>query len=288
MTRIIICGKAASGKDALKKLLIYRGFKSEVSYTTRPIREGEIDGVDYHFITKEKFMGLVEEGQFLQHKEFRGWYYGTTKEEWNTKNLFIMTPEGIYDIPENDREKCFIIYIDTPEAVRKRRLQERNDADDVQRRLKADQEQFGDFTSYDIVITGGDIVNHKLLDIIDAPNSPTNRPDDWVAQIWLENFIDNPISYTGKLEDLKAINGEIEIKLPVNDYNTRFIQEWTEKMINPDGSSAKKSEYVMNGRYTLHSGKTRFIYTMFLKDVSVVKPESKMITVTIAYDKLDK
>ena len=49
-SRIILCGKAASGKDHLRKILEGRGFKYGVSYTTRPPRKGEIDGKDYFFL----------------------------------------------------------------------------------------------------------------------------------------------------------------------------------------------------------------------------------------------
>jgi hypothetical protein len=49
-SRIILCGKAASGKDHLRKILEGRGFKYGVSYTTRPPRQGEIDGKDYLFV----------------------------------------------------------------------------------------------------------------------------------------------------------------------------------------------------------------------------------------------
>ena len=62
--RIILCGKAASGKDHLRKVLEGRGFRYGVSYTTRPPREGEIDGKDYYFLDESEFNNLAENGFF--------------------------------------------------------------------------------------------------------------------------------------------------------------------------------------------------------------------------------
>jgi len=63
--RIILVGKAASGKDHLRKRFESRGFKYAVSYTTRPPREGEIDGKDYIFISEDESKVLIESGFFL-------------------------------------------------------------------------------------------------------------------------------------------------------------------------------------------------------------------------------
>ena len=53
---LLLVGKSASGKDTVKKELIKMGMKAVVTYATRPPRNGEIDGVTYHFITKEEFL----------------------------------------------------------------------------------------------------------------------------------------------------------------------------------------------------------------------------------------
>lgn len=150
--RIIICGKAASGKDFMKEKFIGRGFKAEVSYTTRPMRDGEEDGKTYHYITDEEFDKMIKNDKFLQWKSFVSWRYGTHKFEWSTKNLFIQTPEGIESLSSEDRSKAFVIYINIPEDIRERRLRERKDSDDVERRLNADREQFDNFTDYDMMI----------------------------------------------------------------------------------------------------------------------------------------
>ena len=55
MNKVILIGKAAAGKDHMRKVLEGRGFTYGTSYTTRPPREGEIDGRDYYFISEEDF-----------------------------------------------------------------------------------------------------------------------------------------------------------------------------------------------------------------------------------------
>lgn len=151
-SRIIMVGAGASGKDLLKQRYLSKGFTQEVSFTTRPMREGEKPGFTYHYISEKKFKRMIKKNKFIQYKDFRGWLYGTAKSEWYSKDLFIMTPEGLEQLSEKDRASSFVIYIDIPEDIRRKRLEERNDFDDVQRRLNADREQFENFTDYDMII----------------------------------------------------------------------------------------------------------------------------------------
>lgn len=156
MARIILVGKGGSGKDFLKKKMVERGFLREISYTTRPIRSGEKEGVDYFYISKEEFEKMIAEGRFYQYDNFNGWYYGTSNEQWGIKYLFIMTPRGIAKIKPEDRMNCVIIYIDIETSVRYDRLIGRSDADSVDRRLAADEADFKDFTDFDVRITNPD------------------------------------------------------------------------------------------------------------------------------------
>lgn len=154
-SRIILVGKAASGKDHLRKILEGRGFKYGVSYTTRPPRPGEIDGKDYYFLEESEFQSLVEQGFFYEYISFNGWLYGTSKDQWNqTDDIFIMTPSGIGKIHAADRKHSFVIYIDIPQEIRRNRLMSRNDNNDsIERRLEADERDFLNFTDFDIKIT---------------------------------------------------------------------------------------------------------------------------------------
>ncbi len=104
--RLIIVGKGGSGKDHLRKILVGNGFKYCVSHTTRPIREGEENGKDYWFIESSKLTEMAE--SFYEGVFFNSWFYGTSMDEFNKSNLFIMTPGGVAKLNKKDREESTI------------------------------------------------------------------------------------------------------------------------------------------------------------------------------------
>lgn len=151
--RIILVGKAASGKDYMRKLLEKRNRVYGISYTTRPPRDGEVDGVDYYFLTEEKFKEMIDNDEWYEYVVFNNWYYGTSKDQFYRDDVFIMTPHGVSMVKPEDRENSFIFYIDIPEDIRRERLSQRSDADSVERRIAADEADFKDFSTYDVHIT---------------------------------------------------------------------------------------------------------------------------------------
>ena len=77
---IVFSGPSGVGKGTVRKEIFDRKdnkFKYSVSMTTRPQRPGEVDGVDYHFRTREKFEDLIRRGEMLEYAEYVGNYYGT-------------------------------------------------------------------------------------------------------------------------------------------------------------------------------------------------------------------
>jgi len=76
---MIISGPSGVGKDTIIDAwkLIDQMVERVVAYTTRAPRKGEVNGVDYHFVTRETFEQLAEKGYFLEHKEVHGNYYAT-------------------------------------------------------------------------------------------------------------------------------------------------------------------------------------------------------------------
>lgn len=155
--RIILVGRAASGKDHIRKKLEERGFKYAVSYTTRPPREGEVDGKDYIFISKEVAQKMIQNDEFYEYVEFNGWLYGTSRLQFETDDVFIMTPTGLSHVDEVSRKQSFVIFIDIAEDVRRQRMIARDmPGDSVERRLAADRLDFENFSNYDIRITNHD------------------------------------------------------------------------------------------------------------------------------------
>lgn len=150
--RIILIGKAGSGKDHMRDFLNLVE-PIDVSYTTRPKRVGEKESYTYNYISQEEFLKMKSNNQFLEAVNFNGWYYGTSIKNWNTKTVFIMTPSGVKNIPKKDLKDCILVYFDIPLEVRKKRLSKRSDFDTVDRRLNADELDFAGFTKFNIRIT---------------------------------------------------------------------------------------------------------------------------------------
>ena len=83
---IVLSGPSGVGKGTIRKAMFEKenhNFSYSISMTTRKPREGEVDGVDYYFVSKEEFIKRIEEGKFLEHAEFVGNYYGTPLDKVN-------------------------------------------------------------------------------------------------------------------------------------------------------------------------------------------------------------
>ena len=76
-----VSAPSGAGKTSLVRQLVQRvsDLQVSVSHTTRPMRPGDADGVDYHFIDRDRFEQMMEAGEFLEHAEVFGNYYGTSR-----------------------------------------------------------------------------------------------------------------------------------------------------------------------------------------------------------------
>jgi guanylate kinase len=151
--RIILVGKAASGKDHARKMLQAMGFTYQIPFTTRPMRDGEVHAQDYYFMPEYKFKDLITVNFFYEYSVFNQWYYGTSNAQMRYSNVcFIMTPRALSQMRSQDRYESLVVYIDIPYGIRKERLMGRGDADSVERRLGTDRIDFAGFTNYDVII----------------------------------------------------------------------------------------------------------------------------------------
>jgi guanylate kinase len=154
--KIIICGKSGSGKDTLRKRMQNLGFVYGKPYTTRPKREFELDS-DYVFIDGLQFFKLKEQYFFFDSQIYNDWNYGLPNFEWRSCNLFVMPPATIKKLTEDQLKGCFIIYLDIDKETRRERILSRvGNADSVERRINADEEDFNQFTTYNLKITNAD------------------------------------------------------------------------------------------------------------------------------------
>lgn len=164
--RIILCGSGGSGKNFFRDYLQKQGHSIDVSYTTRPMREGEKEGVDYYFKTNEEFINLKNMGFFYEDVEFNGWRYGTSRINWEKKKVCIKTPSGIKQLSKKDLEESYIVFFDIDEAVRRERLSKRSDADTIERRIESDRKDFKDFSTFDLQIELADFNPELVLKTI--------------------------------------------------------------------------------------------------------------------------
>lgn len=156
---LIILGKTASGKNTIVNELVKNyGFKQLVTYTTRPKRKGEIEGVTYHYISLEEFKKKDREGFFAESSYFcpasgGEWAYGTSLEDFkkaDDKTVLITNPRGYYSLLSNiGLGHACSIYIIAKEDILLDRLEERGDSFlEAQRRIVADREDFEDVGNY--------------------------------------------------------------------------------------------------------------------------------------------
>jgi guanylate kinase len=154
--KLLIVSPGGAGKDFLRDRLKKQGLLPEVSYTSRPKREGEVEGYHYFYVTQDEFLNMVKKEEFLQYEFFNPVqsYYGTHKSSLSKFDIFIMTPPAIRTIARKGyRENFFILYLDIPEQVRRERLKKRPNFN-VEARIKDDRDNlFKDFTEYDLKVT---------------------------------------------------------------------------------------------------------------------------------------
>lgn len=156
---IAITGKTASGKSSIERALekVY-GYKRVISTTTRPMRNGEKQDVDYHFVTDEEFKKLLDNNELIEYRYYdaiengktKRWYYGITKDEIDLNKHSVVVSvdlKGLQDLKKHFGNKVISFYIDVPEEKRKLRAIARDinfEEQEFIRRCKDDDIKFKD------------------------------------------------------------------------------------------------------------------------------------------------
>ena len=181
---IVLVGESASGKSSIEKYLVDNyGYKKIVSYTTRPPRNGEVDGVDYHFISVEQFESLKEQDFFAETATYRGWHYGTAKEDCTNDKVAVLTPHGLRQISKIKNINVISFYINVPRRDRLIKILQRgDDIEEAYRRSLSDVGQFDGIK---------DEVNY-VIDNISYNKSVKEMTEEVVREI---NYLKNLIYY---------------------------------------------------------------------------------------------
>lgn len=141
---IVLAGASASGKTEIAKLLASKyGITKIVTTTTRPKRKGEVDGVDYFFVTPQQFEKMIRENKFVEYTLFNGNMYGSTKDQIANNKCVVIDPAGLRSYVALKDDSIVTFYLEADEATRKKRMELRgDDPEKIESRLKWDHEAF--------------------------------------------------------------------------------------------------------------------------------------------------
>ena len=183
---IIIIGKAGTGKTSVVEELYKRGFDRILTCTTRPMRAGEQEGIDYFFLTEEQFAKFSWMGYFAETREYHTsqgiWRYGSPKVEFlsaTDRDVIILTPDGVRAIipflKEHNIEYQVVMIDSDDDVIRQRMLDRGDEEEEINRRIESDKVDFadvGDITDAIVMNNGDKIVaevTDRLLDMVYRP-----------------------------------------------------------------------------------------------------------------------
>lgn len=183
----VISAPSGAGKTSLCKEIIdfFPSVRHSVSYTTRPARTGEVDGRDYHFVSREVFAKMVADGQFAEWAEVYGNCYGTalaTLRETQASGYDVLLEidcQGAAQIRKNCRHGVFIFILPPSLAELKRRLESRgtDSADVIARRIDNARNEIDQSVWYDYLLVNDDFSRtlEQFKSIIIAEGCRTSR-----------------------------------------------------------------------------------------------------------------
>lgn len=163
---VVLSGPSGAGKTS-----VVRALKKDprvafsVSATTRPKRDGEVEGVDYHFLTREDFEERVERGEFLEWAEYSGNCYGTLRQPMEEAlavgQTFVLEieVEGTKQLRDNGVEGRYVFIVPPSEEALRVRLSKRgqNSPEEIDRRIAIARREMQAQHLYDHVVENRDL-----------------------------------------------------------------------------------------------------------------------------------
>lgn len=200
---IIISGPSGSGKSTIVEHLIKKSdnFYYSISATTRPIKNDEVNGVHYHFMTHDEFQKLIDNNEFLEYKPYSSGFYGTMKskvlEQLETGKDVVLDIEvqGALDIMDKYPKAVSIWLLPPNYSTLKQRLydRKRDTPEEIENRLKISKEEMKCFYEYDYIVVNNDgeqeEAANEIMDIIKSEkiklkqNNAYKITDEELAQI---------------------------------------------------------------------------------------------------------
>lgn len=187
---VILSSPSGVGKTTLTKKIQqkHQNFKISVSHTTRSPRSNEVDGVDYHFVSKEKFEELIENNKFYEFAKIFENYYGTLKKNVddtlsNYDIIFDIDWQGTKQLSKFKNLnliKIFLITKNKDELKNRLIKRNQNSANDVKKRFDSFDKDIIHWSDYDYVIINENLdvcfrqIEHIILKDKNNPLSFTN------------------------------------------------------------------------------------------------------------------
>jgi guanylate kinase len=170
----VISAPAGTGKTTLARMLIdeFPCVKESISCTTRPMRNGELPDVDYHFMKKDEFAAKLAAGEFLEHAEVFGNSYGTLKSSVEKRLhagehvILVIDTDGAMQL-KNKSQDAVYIFIKPPSMgeLRARLFNRKTEKEEhIEERLKRAEHEIEMAGHYDYVITNDNL--HRAYDIL--------------------------------------------------------------------------------------------------------------------------
>lgn len=194
----IVSAPSGAGKTTLcaKVLGSIDNLRPSVSFTTRTPRKGEVNDLDYTFVSEQEFRAMAERGEFVEWAVVHGNLYGTSKrrleENMNSGHdvLLDIDVQGARQIRDSLASGVFVFVLPPSMEVLRDRLEKRKSetAEDIERRLRRAVDEIKDYTLYEYVIVNDTLKDavKRLGAIITADRLRTRRTDpDWIKEKFL-------------------------------------------------------------------------------------------------------
>lgn len=172
----IVSAPSGTGKTTLVERLvqIVPDVRMSRSYTSRAARAGERDGVDYNFISRNRFDAMIGEGAFLEHADVFGNYYGTSRADTEAllaegqDVVLVIDVQGARQVRRSGLPAVGIFVLPPSAEILDRRLRGRSkdSEEQVRRRLEVARQEVAEYASYDYVV-----VNDELETAVDRLRS---------------------------------------------------------------------------------------------------------------------
>ena len=185
---IVLSGPSGVGKGTVRKAIFERDdneFEYSVSMTTRPMRKGEVDGVDYYFRTKEEFEAMIEAGEMLEYAEYVGNYYGTPLTYVNQtldegKDVFLeIEVQGAKQVKDKVPDGVFIFLTPPDLAELKSRIIGRgtDEMSVIEERMAVAREEIEMMALYDYAVVNDEVSKavQRIREIISSEHFRVDR-----------------------------------------------------------------------------------------------------------------